>query len=66
VSTNVPYKEAKEQLLQAFDQHYVSSLLDRHHGNVTKAAAAAGLSRKHLHDMIRKMQLTGEGTDDGS
>jgi DNA-binding NtrC family response regulator len=57
VSTNVPYKEAKEQLLQSFDQLYISNLLDRHRGNVTKAAAAAGLSRKHLHDLIKKTEI---------
>src|SRR6185369_15885591 len=47
VSTNLPYKEAKEQLVETFDRLYVTTLLDRHHGNVTKAAATAGLSRKH-------------------
>jgi DNA-binding NtrC family response regulator len=64
VSTDVPYKEAKEQLLQTFDQMYVSTLLDRYRGNVTKAAAAAGLSRKHLHELIRKIELPGAGTGD--
>jgi DNA-binding NtrC family response regulator len=57
VSTNVPYKEAKEQLVQTFDQIYVSALLDRHHGHVTKAAAAAGLSRKHLYELMRKIEM---------
>ena len=43
-----------------FDRIYVSALLDRHRNNVTKAAAAAGLSRKHLHDLVKKLDL---GTD---
>jgi DNA-binding NtrC family response regulator len=60
VSTNVPFKEAKEQLILSFEQLYVSVLLDRHRGNVTKAAAAAGLSRKHLHELMRKLELAGE------
>jgi DNA-binding NtrC family response regulator len=64
ISTNVPYKEAKEQLLQSFDQLYISNLLDRHRGNVTKAAAAAGLSRKHLHDLIKKTELATDGASD--
>ena len=57
VSTTVPYKEAKEQLVETFDRIYVSALLDRHKGNVTRAAAAAGLSRKHLHDLVKKLDL---------
>ena len=58
VGSNVPYKEAKEQLIQSFDQHYISSLIDRHQGHITKAAAAAGLSRKHLYELMRKVDLT--------
>jgi DNA-binding NtrC family response regulator len=61
-STDVPYKEAKEQLLQTFDRIYVSQTLARHKGDVTKAAAAAGLSRKHLSDLIKKLDLA---TDEG-
>jgi DNA-binding NtrC family response regulator len=64
VSSNVPYKEAKEQLIQSFDQLYVSSLLDRHHGHVTKAAAAAGLSRKHLYELMKKVELFGAVSDE--
>ena len=41
------------------------ALLDRYRGNVTKAAAAAGLRRKHLHDLIKKIELTSTDTDDG-
>jgi DNA-binding NtrC family response regulator len=62
ISSRVPYKEAKEQLLQSFDQLYVSTLLDRHHGHVTNAAAAAGLSRKHLYELMKKAGvMTKEG-----
>jgi DNA-binding NtrC family response regulator len=57
VSSRVPYKEAKEQLLQNFDHLYVSTLLDRHHGHVTKAATEAGLSRKHLYELMRKVGI---------
>ncbi len=63
VSSPVAYKEAKAQLMMSFDQVYVSTLLDRHHGNVSKAAEAAGLSRKHLYELMRKIDLV---TDDDS
>jgi DNA-binding NtrC family response regulator len=42
----------------------VSALLDRHQGNITKAAAAAGLSRKHLHELIRKIEVAVSEADD--
>jgi transcriptional regulator with GAF, ATPase, and Fis domain len=58
-TNHVPYKEAKAQLLDSFDRAYVSALLERHKNNVSKAAAAAGLSRKHLYELIRR--VTGDG-----
>jgi len=54
VVTRVPYKEAKRQVVGAFERAYIESLLDRHQGNITRAAAEAGLSRKHLYDLIRR------------
>jgi DNA-binding NtrC family response regulator len=56
VSARVPYKVAKSQLLLSFDRAYLASLLDRHGGNITQAAAAAGLSRKHMYELIRRVE----------
>jgi DNA-binding NtrC family response regulator len=55
VGTPLPYKEAKEQLLESFERAYVEALLERAGGNVTQAAAAAGLSRKHLYELLRRL-----------
>jgi DNA-binding NtrC family response regulator len=60
-TTHVPFKEAKAQLMISFERAYVARLLERHGGNVTQAAQAAGLSRKHLHDLIKRVE---EGTSD--
>jgi len=60
ISTDVPYKDAKAQLLATFEQNYVGALLDRHHHNVARAAEAAGVSRKHLYELMRKVGLTSE------
>jgi DNA-binding NtrC family response regulator len=54
VAAPLPYKDAKEQLLASFEREYVEALLARHAGNVSRAAAAAGLSRKHLYELMRR------------
>jgi DNA-binding NtrC family response regulator len=51
----MPYKEAKAALLDRFERAYVTALLERHDHNTTAAAAAAGISRKHLHELSRKV-----------
>lgn len=63
-SSNVPYKEAKEQVVQSFDEIYISSLVHRHHGHITKAAAAAGISRKHVYELMREVNLLPESAAD--
>jgi DNA-binding NtrC family response regulator len=55
VSSPLPYHEAKEQLMLDFHRAYVGALLERHKGNVQRAAQAAGLSRKHLYDIMKKL-----------
>jgi DNA-binding NtrC family response regulator len=56
VSSHVPYKEAKAQLLSSFERSYVDALIKRHKGNIKRAAEAAGLSRKHLYELIRRAE----------
>lgn len=48
-----PYKEAKELFLR----RYLEDCLDRHQGNVTRAAESAGLLRSSFHKMLRKHGL---------
>jgi transcriptional regulator with GAF, ATPase, and Fis domain len=54
VAWPMPFKKAKDQLLHSFERAYVDALLARHGGNLTRAAAAAGLSRKHLYALLRR------------
>jgi len=48
IPSDLPYNEAKRQLCEAFERLYVKAVLARHEGNVSRAAAAAGLPRKSL------------------
>jgi len=54
IAEPLPFKEAKQQLLTAFERAYVDALVTRHDGNISRAAGAAGLSRKHLYDLLKK------------
>ncbi|MEZ4442630.1 MAG: sigma 54-interacting transcriptional regulator [Polyangiaceae bacterium] len=62
VANAIPYKDAKAQLLAAFDRAYVEALMDRHRGNVSRAAEAADLSRRALYDLIKR--TTGEDAEE--
>jgi DNA-binding NtrC family response regulator len=54
VATPLPYKEARAQLVAGFERAYVEALIERHGDNLTRAAAAAGLSRKHLYALLKR------------
>jgi transcriptional regulator with GAF, ATPase, and Fis domain len=57
VSIDVPFKEAKEKLVTAFEARYLAELLDWAGGNVSRAAKKAGLDRMHLHRLISRFDL---------
>lgn len=53
----LPFKEAKEKLLDVFEAHYIEALLSRHGGNVSRAAQEAGVDRNHLARLAKKHGL---------
>ncbi len=54
-----PFKEAKEELIDAFEREYLEKLLERSSGRVAPAAREAGLNRKYFYDLLRKHGLHG-------
>ena len=50
----LPFKHAKEQLLDAFEHEYLKRLLQRSSGGVAGAAREAGIDRKHLYSLLDK------------
>jgi DNA-binding NtrC family response regulator len=55
--SRLPFKEAKERLLDAFEKGYVAQLLERAGGNVSRAADEAGIDRNHLARLAKKHGL---------
>ncbi len=54
---DLPFKEAKTIMVDAFERDYLAHLLQAHQGNLSAAARAAELDRKHLRELLRKHGL---------
>ena len=54
VEEDVPFKEAKQKVLDTFEAAYLKALLDKHGHNVTRSAQAAGLTRYHLRELAKR------------
>jgi transcriptional regulator with GAF, ATPase, and Fis domain len=54
VEEDVPFKEAKQKVLDTFEAAYLKCLLDKHAHNVTRSAQAAGLTRYHLRELAKR------------
>jgi DNA-binding NtrC family response regulator len=57
---DLPYREAKQKILNAFNRDYLSALLTLHQGNVTHAAGQCGLERQAFQQLLRRYGLKSE------
>ena len=57
IRTDLPFKEAKGQLVERFEREYIEDLMRRHKMNLSAAAREAQIDRKHLRELIRKYGL---------
>lgn len=57
---NMPFKDAKNRLIEEFELEYWKSLLERTGGNVSKAARIAGVHRKSVEYILKKLDLSRE------
>ncbi len=61
IRTDLPFKEAKGQLVETFEREYLVDLMKRHRMNLSAAAREAQIDRKHLRELIRKYGLDPRG-----
>ena len=57
VDVDLPFKEAKARVIEAFEREYIRTLLKRHEGNLSAASRSAEIDRKHLRELLRKHGL---------
>jgi DNA-binding NtrC family response regulator len=52
--TDMPFKDAKEKLIEGFEREYLIDLLERYGGNISRAARAADMDRKSITRLLKK------------
>jgi len=55
-SLDRPFQEQRQALLEKFEWEYLRGMLDRHQGNFSRAAAAAGLDRMYFKRLLQKYE----------
>ncbi|WP_437818713.1 sigma-54-dependent transcriptional regulator [Sorangium sp. So ce1078] len=61
----LPYAEAKERAVDAFDQIYVGRLLQRTGNNLSEAARQAGMDRSNFRRLKKKVASRGDEAAEG-
>ena len=54
---HLPFKEAKESVVEDFERHYIDHLLRNHGGNISRAADSSGIDRRSLHRLLVKHDI---------
>jgi DNA-binding NtrC family response regulator len=54
VDVTRPFRDVKQETIEAFERAYLTELLRAHRGNLAQAARAAGMDRKNLWAMVER------------
>jgi DNA-binding NtrC family response regulator len=65
VDNEIPFKDAKQRVVDAFEAQYLKAMLDKHGDNISRSARAAGLTRYHLRELAKRYGLRGETNGPG-
>ena len=60
----LPFKDAKDAVLDAFERTYLRELMGRHRENLSAAAREAQVDRKHWRSLLKKHGLHVEPEED--
>lgn len=53
-SMDLPFKDAKAQLVEDFERRYIIDVLGKYEGNISRAAVHSGIDRRSLHRLLAK------------
>lgn len=53
----MPYHQAKGELLDRFERDYITCMLKKHDGNITKAAGAARLGYRNFYEKMKRLGI---------
>ena len=59
----LPFREAKERVVEAFERDFLLQALRRHGGNITKAAEEVGMYRQNFQQKMRELGITAEDAE---
>jgi DNA-binding NtrC family response regulator len=54
---DTPFHEAKEKIIEKFEQNYLKVQLDKNEWNISKTADSCGIDRRTIHRLINKYDL---------
>jgi len=54
VNLGLPFKDAKQKVVESFEKDYLAALLRRNNYNISKTAREAGIDRKHIRNLLKK------------
>jgi len=54
---DLPYREAKECVLEDFEKRYLNTQLQKYNWNISRTAEACGMDRRTIHRLINKYNL---------
>jgi DNA-binding NtrC family response regulator len=57
IDVEVPFKIAKQEIVEEFERRYIRALLERHAGNISAAARAAGIDRMSIHKILNRLGM---------
>ena len=57
VAASIPFMEARERALDAFDRSYLTAALEKHENNVSATARFLGMHRQSLQKMLKRLGL---------
>jgi DNA-binding NtrC family response regulator len=57
VYMDLPFKDAKAQLVEEFERRYIVEVLGKYQGNISRAAVHCGIDRRSLHRLLAKYKI---------